>query len=159
MRDQDLKGFSEEVKKGFVEALGDKSSFKNQITVYDSLDAPDTFGTSLKANLSYGISYYDLVNYLGEPTFVPEDSGDGKVNFEWVIDFEFEGSINTFTIYDWKVDAEWSKLNTGEMKEGNEWFGGSRWHVGGKDYAGDFMNQVSELVYEVRKNIGQKLPF
>lgn len=28
MRDQDLKAFSEEVKKGFVEALGDKSSFK-----------------------------------------------------------------------------------------------------------------------------------
>ena len=27
MRDQDLKLFSEKVKKGFVEALGDKSSF------------------------------------------------------------------------------------------------------------------------------------
>jgi len=27
MRDQDLKAFSEEVKKGFVEALGNKSSF------------------------------------------------------------------------------------------------------------------------------------
>ena len=30
MRDQDLKKFSEEVKKGFVEALGDKSSFKRK---------------------------------------------------------------------------------------------------------------------------------
>ena len=30
MRNQDLKGFSEEVKKGFVEALGDESSFKRK---------------------------------------------------------------------------------------------------------------------------------
>jgi hypothetical protein len=30
MRDQDLKAFSEEVKKGFVEALGDKSYFKSK---------------------------------------------------------------------------------------------------------------------------------
>jgi hypothetical protein len=29
MRDQDLKAFSEEVKRGFVEALGDKSSFSS----------------------------------------------------------------------------------------------------------------------------------
>tara|TARA_R100000329_G_scaffold128595_1_gene107411 strand:- start:135 stop:236 length:102 start_codon:yes stop_codon:yes gene_type:complete len=31
MRDQDLKKFSEEVKKGFVEALGDKSSFNRNL--------------------------------------------------------------------------------------------------------------------------------
>lgn len=30
MRDQDLKAFSEKVKKGFVDALGNKSSFFNQ---------------------------------------------------------------------------------------------------------------------------------
>lgn len=34
MRDQDLKAFSEEVKKGFVEALGDKSSFKTTESLY-----------------------------------------------------------------------------------------------------------------------------
>ena len=156
MRDQDLKAFSEEVKKGFVEALGDKSSFKNQITVYDSLDAPDTFGTSLKANLSYGISYYDLVNYLGEPTFVPEDSGDGKVNFEWVVEFETEeNGIEVFTIYDWKVDAEWSKNNTGYLDQANEWLGGSRWHVGGKGYAGDFVEYLEKEI----KKVENKLPF
>ena len=159
MRDQDLKGFSEEVKKGFVEALGDKSSFKNQFTTYDSLDAPDTFGTSKKGYLDYGITYDDLVDTFGEPTYLPEDSGDGKVNYEWVIDFDFEGSVEMFTIYDWKVDAEWSKENTGTKEQAREWLGGSRWHVGGKDYAGDFIDKVSELVYEVRKNVVQKLPF
>jgi len=40
MRDQDLKAFSEEVKKGFVDALGNKSSFKKQLVkkyVYNSI--------------------------------------------------------------------------------------------------------------------------
>ena len=128
-------------------------------TTYDSITAPDTTGTSLKGYLDYGITYDDLVDTFGNPTFLPEDSGDGKVNYEWVIDFEFEGSINTFTIYDWKVDAEWSKLNTGRMEEGNDWLGGSRWHVGGKDYAGDFIEKVSEAIYEVRKEIEKNMPF
>ena len=128
-------------------------SDRNKITVYDEMDAPDTSGTSLKGHLSYGITYNDLLDYFGRETF--GESGDGKVNFEWVIDFDFEGSINTFTIYDWKVDAEWSKLNTGRMEEGNEWFGGSRWHVGGKDYAGDFIEFIEKDIKEVKN----KLPF
>ena len=131
----------------------------SDFTVYDSISAPDAFRSSLKGYLDYGITYDDLVDTFGDPTFLPEDSGDGKVNFEWVIDFDFEGSINTFRIYDWKVDAEWSKLNTGKMEEANEWFGGSRWHVGGKDYAGDFIEKVSEAVYEVRKEIEKNIPF
>lgn len=129
-------------------------------TTYDSITAPDITGTSLKGYLDYGITYEDLVDTFGEPTFLPEDSGDGKVNYEWVIDFDFEGSINTFRIYDWKTEsAEWSKLNTGRMEEANEWFGGSRWHVGGKDYAGDFIEKVSEAIYEVRKEIEKNIPF
>lgn len=131
----------------------------SDFTVYDSISAPDGFRSSLKGYLDYGITYDDLVDTFGDPTFLPEDSGDGKVNYEWVIDFDFEGSINTFRIYDWKVDAEWSKLNTGRMEEGNEWFGGSRWHVGGKDYAGDFIEKVSQAVYEVRKEIEKNMPF
>jgi len=131
----------------------------SNFTNYDSITAPDTTGTSLKGYLDYGITYNDLVDTFGDPTFLPEDSGDGKVNYEWVIDFDFEGSINTFTIYDWKVDAEWSKLNTGRMEEGNDWLGGSRWHVGGKDYAGDFIEKVSEAIYEVRKEIEKNIPF
>ena len=129
-------------------------------TTYDSITAPDITGTSLKGYLDYGITYDDLVDTFGDPTFLPEDSGDGKVNYEWVIDFDFEGSINTFRIYDWKTEsAEWSKLNTGRMEEANEWFGGSRWHVGGKDYAGDFIEKVSEAIYEVRKEIEKNIPF
>jgi len=131
----------------------------SDFTVYDSITAPDAFRSSLKGYLDYGITYDDLVDTFGDPTFLPEDSGDGKVNYEWVIDFDFEGSINTFRIYDWKVEAEWSKLNTGRMEEANEWFGGSRWHVGGKDYAGDFIEKVSEAVYEVRKEIEKNIPF
>jgi len=131
----------------------------SDFTVYDSITAPDAFRSSLKGYLDYGITYEDLVDTFGDPTFLPEDSGDGKVNYEWVIDFDFEGSINTFRIYDWKVEAEWSKLNTGRMEEANEWFGGSRWHVGGKDYAGDFIEKVSEAVYEVRKEIDKNIPF
>ena len=131
----------------------------SDFTTYDSITAPDASGSSLKGYLDYGITYDDLVDTFGDPTFLPEDSGDGKVNFEWVIDFDFEGSIDTFRIYDWKVDAEWSKLNTGRMEEGNEWFGGSRWHVGGKDYAGDFIDKVSEAVYEVRKEIEKNIEF
>jgi len=37
MRDQDLKAFSEEVKKGFVDALGNKSSFFNEKKVNKKL--------------------------------------------------------------------------------------------------------------------------
>ena len=126
-------------------------------TVYDSLDAPDTSGTHLKGYLDFGITYEDLVDTFGNPTFLPEDSGDGKVNFEWVVDFDFEGSINTFTIYDWKVDAEWSKINTGKADQDS--FYPSRWHVGGKDYAGDFIDKVSEAVYETRKEIEKNIEF
>ena len=126
-------------------------------TTYDSLDAPDTSGTHLVDYLDFGITYEDLVDTFGNPTFLPEDSGDGKVNFEWVIDFDFEGSINTFTIYDWKVDAEWSKLNTGTSDQDS--FYPSRWHVGGKDYAGDFIDKVSEAIYEVRKEIEKNIQF
>ena len=132
----------------------------SDFTVYDSITAPDAFRSSLKGYLDYGITYDDLVDTFGDPTFLPEDSGDGKVNYEWVIDFDFEGSINTFRIYDWKTEsAEWSKLNTGRMEEANEWFGGSRWHVGGKDYAGDFIEKVSEAVNKVRKEIEKSMPF
>jgi len=156
MRDQDLKKFSEEVKKGFVEALGEKSSFKNQITVYDSLDAPDTSGTHLKGYLDYGADYYDLVDYLGEPTFLPEDSGDGKVNFEWVVEFETqEKGIQLFTIYDWKVDAEWSKQNTGRTDQEMSYWGGSKWHVGGKEYAGDFIEWLDKEL----KSFEKEMPF
>ena len=120
-----------------------------KFTTYDSIDAPDTFGSSLKGYLKYGITYNDLVEFLGQPTFLPEDSGDGKVNFEWVVEFDNgEGYIETFTIYDWKTESpEWSKLNTGSESQLEEWFG-SRWHVGGKGYAGTFIDFLEEKIGE-----------
>tara|TARA_B100001287_G_C22649072_1_gene514261 strand:- start:52 stop:447 length:396 start_codon:yes stop_codon:yes gene_type:complete len=130
------------------------SSFENKITVYDSSDAPDTSGTHLLDYLSYGITYDDLVDYLGLPSF--GESGDGKVMNEWVVEFETEeNGIQLFTIYDWKVESsEWSKKNTGTLEQKNEWFG-SRWHVGGKGYAGDFIEFLEKDI----KKFEKKLPF
>lgn len=107
-------------------------------------DEADTSGSSLKGKLKYGIQYDDLYNIFGPPTN-REGSSDGKVNFEWIIEFENEnGILETFTIYDWKVDREYSKLNTGAKSEAKEFLGGSRWHVGGKVYAGEFIECVEE---------------
>lgn len=123
-------------------------------TTYDSLDAPDTSGTHLVDYLDFGITYDDLVDTFGQPTFLPEDSGDGKVNYEWVIEYETEeNGVQLFTIYDWKVDADWSKENTGKENQDLRYGGGSKWHVGGKEFNENFRTAVSELVYEVRKNI------
>jgi hypothetical protein len=131
------------------------SSFNNKITVYDEMDAPDTSGTSLKGHLSYGITYNDLLDYFGRETF--GESGDGKVKNEWVIEFETEeNGIQLFTIYDWKVESkEWSKINTGSLEQAEDWLGGSRWHIGGKEYAGDFIEFIEKDLKEVKN----KLPF
>lgn len=74
-------------------------------------------GTSFRMYLGEEVTYRDLVDTFGEPTFTPEDSGDGKVNYEWV--FFFDGDY--FTIYDWKTyDPEATRLDY------------TNWHVGGK---------------------------
>ena len=131
---------------------------KNLITVYDKYDSPDTSGSSLKSKLAYGITYNDLVEYLGNPTLSGR-SLDDKVNFEWVVDFEYDGYINTFTIYDWKTEsAEWSILNTGGMEEAKSVFG-SRWHVGGKEFAGDFVEYLETEIKKVKNKVEIKLPF
>lgn len=85
----------------------------------------NTFGTSLKGYVY--TTYSRLVEIFGEPTYLPEDSGDGKVNFEWV--FEFNGEI--FTIYDWKTyDPEYSMTQL------------EKWHIGGKTYYGEFSDYI-----------------
>lgn len=72
--------------------------------------------SSFKSNLGGCVTYKDLVDTFGEPTFTPEDSGDGKVNYEWV--FEFDGSY--YSIYDWKTfSPEYTR---------NEY---TNWHIGG----------------------------
>lgn len=127
-----------------------------KITTYDEMDAPDTSGTSLKSKLSYGITYNDLVDYFGNPTFGPDNSGDGKVMYEWVVEFETEEmGIQLFTIYDWKSESpEFARNEVGSLEEAKSVFG-SRWHVGGKDYAGDFVEFIEEEI----KKVDKKLPF
>jgi len=95
--------------------------------------------SSLKGYI-HNISYYELVEIFGEPTFQPEDSGDGKVNYEWVVPFKVKGKDKEyFTIYDWKTyDPEYTK----EMY--------TRWHVGGKTGAIDFIDAVEQTLVEVQ---------
>jgi len=91
-------------------------------------------GTHLKDRLT-GITYNDMVNAFGEPSLTPEDSGDGKINFEWVFDF----GEDIFTVYDWKVSEEYARHILGRMDE-------IQFHVGGKTYAGDFIEYVQKKV-------------
>ena len=57
-------------------------------------------------------SYDTLVEVFGEPTYGPEDSGDGKVSTEW--------EIGTVRLYDWKEESA-DVCRQGEYK----------WHIGG----------------------------
>lgn len=102
------------------------------ITKLNQEEALDVIGgSSLKGHL-YNVKYSQLIRTLGQPTF-EEESGDGKVQFEWV--FNFNGEV--FTIYDWKTyDIEYSinELTT--------------WNVGGKTYAGEFIDHIEGLIKE-----------
>ena len=103
------------------------------ITVFDEMTAPDTTGTSLKG---YVCATYDqLVDLLGRPTF-PEESGDGKVQVEWVVEFEDEfGDKNLFTIYDWKTyNREFTEMQL------------AMFNVGSKAYAGHFINYLESQI-------------
>ena len=73
---------------------------KNKISFSKSMN--EGFGTSLQG---YGeASYDDLVEMFGTPD--EYISGDGKVTFQFVVDYEIEDDYGTesgtFTIYDWK---------------------------------------------------------
>lgn len=90
-------------------------------------------GTSLKDRL-IGWNYKQLVAAFGEPTFSKE-SGDGKVQKEWVFQRTSDGEV--FTIYDWKTyDVNFTTTIN------------SDWNVGGKAYAGDF---VTDLISVLKK--------
>lgn len=81
-------------------------------------------GTSFKGYLN--ATYNQLIKAFGEPTY-PNESGDGKVQFEWV--FEYNGE--PFTVYDWKTyDREYT-IN-----------GLTRWNVGGSSNAERFISTL-----------------
>lgn len=87
-------------------------------------------GTSLQGRIE--ISYYELVQILGEPTSC-EPSADDKVRAEWVIEFydEIADDYAIATIYDWKEDKP------------IEWV--TDWHIGG------FKSNANGFVYEMVK--------
>lgn len=97
--------------------------------IKDPVEAADLVpGTSYKGFI-YS-TYSKLVSALGEPTF-NEESADGKVQVEWVVEFKEE----IFTIYDWKTyDREYT-LNDLDT-----------FNIGGKDYAGDFISYLEKQV-------------
>jgi len=78
--------------------------------------------------------YRDLLGKLGAPTFEPEDSGDGKVMYEWV----FYNDDEVFTIYDWKTyDEEYTKYEYTD------------WHVGGVGKPDKFVDWIYERLYNL----------
>ena len=46
-----------------------------------------------------GFTYNQIKKALGKPTFKPSDSGDGKVQYEWVVLY----GDKVFRVYDWKT--------------------------------------------------------
>lgn len=93
-------------------------------------EAMDRVGGSYKVGSLQGVSYWDLKNTFGQPTF-DEPSGDDKVQKEWVFDFNGE----TFTIYDWKTyDERYTveQLNT--------------WSIGGTTQPTEFETMVMHLI-------------
>lgn len=88
-------------------------------------------GTSSKDKI-FGYTFSQLYEVLGEPTF-NQPSGDEKMQFEWV--FTYEG--NPFTIYDWKTYDKQYSMN--EL---------TQWNVGGKTYAGDFVEKIEKKLKE-----------
>lgn len=107
-----------------------------KIKVFKNGRAPQTTGTSLSGYLD-NVTYQDLINALGEPTF-DEPSGDDKTQMEWVI--EFRG--NLYTLYDWKTyDRGYTE---------NEL---TRWNIGSKVNAFDFIGEMEAIINEKRKGI------
>jgi hypothetical protein len=98
------------------------------ITVYDKMTAPDTSGSSLKGYIN--LTYNQLVQILGEPTF-PEESGDGKVQVEWIVKYQDE----LFTVYDWKTyDRNYTKNKL------------DRFNIGGKTSSSYFEDYLERSV-------------
>lgn len=86
-----------------------------------------TCGTHLQGYL-YDMTYSELVQIFGEPTF-DEPSGDHKIQREWVI--EHDGFY--FTIYDWKTyDLDYTMTQL------------SQFNVGGKISAYNFIEAVEK---------------
>lgn len=94
-----------------------------------------TNGTHLVGKLD-GITYLDMENSFGDPTFEPEDSGDGKVAYEWVFETEDE---EVFTVYSWKVPEDYVLTSLGLPGE-------VQFHVGGKTNPSNFIEKLTKII-------------
>ena len=91
-------------------------------------------GTSLKGYIT-GYTYSQLVEVMGEATF-PTESGDGKIQKEWVI----RDGNDVFTIYDWKTyDTNYTMTKL------------KKWNIGGKTNCADFINELTKKLENNRK--------
>ena len=102
---------------------------KEQFQVFEN-DTDVANGTYKIGSLD-GIYYRDLLTKLGKPTVI--GSGDDKVQYEWIM--EFEGEI--FTIYDWKTyDAEYTEYEL------------DTWSIGGNANSAALLFAFKEYIYE-----------
>lgn len=107
-----------------------------KLIVYKEGEAPSTGGT-YRVGYINGVSYDQLWNYLGDPTF-NGPSGDDKTQVEWVVEFNDE----LFTIYDWKT---YDRLYTKNSL--------TTWSIGGKTSGFKLSHYIESQIKEL------ELPF
>lgn len=101
-------------------------------TIYDLEQADQVSNGTFNVGTIQGLNYNQLVAILGEPTY-NEETGDGKVQIEWVVEFEDK----FFTIYDWKTyDREYT-INEN-----------TTWNVGGMSGSFDFIQAIESQIKE-----------
>lgn len=99
---------------------------------YETDNEANCGGTSLMGTIV--TDYFTLVEKFGEPMTYTEDTGDGKVTVEWVIEFMNEETyeLKYATIYDWKQ----YELGTP--------YGQYDWHIGGR--SSDVVELITAIV-------------
>ena len=107
---------------------------KGQIRVYEEGETIPHIRSSKQGSLTY-ISYYQLLDLLGEPTY-PNASSDDKVQKEWVIEFTPLGyDPILFRIYDWKTYSLWETVNALNV-----------WSIGGEEGEGINAMELENLL-------------
>ena len=103
---------------------------KEQFQVFDTYD--DKVNGTFKIGSLDGLYFKNLTAKLGNPSVV--GSGDDKVQYEWIM--EFEGEI--FTIYDWKTyDQEYTEQKL------------TIWSIGGNANSAALLFAFKEFIYEL----------
>lgn len=99
-----------------------------KLQTYNKDNAPTTNGTHKVGSLN-NITYSELVEILGEPTF-DEPTWDEKTQVEWIVEY----NNVLYTLYDWKTfDDEYTK---------NEL---TVWSIGGKTDPTELIEYIYKL--------------